>query len=460
MRRFHLWAQVVILGLGLLQARQASAQGYSVYEQGACAIGRGGASVAMPCSDGSSVFFNPAGLAFVPGQTLSFGAAAIKPTGNFTNDKTGDVSMLNKRTYPVPNFYYSRGVGKTMSAGIGVFAPYGLTTDWPTTSEGRFLGYKCKVQGIYIQPTFALRLSDRAAVGVGVDLTYLNVELRQRVDLSVQQLAPGLTFGAIGVPAGTDFADVELRGHSLSAGFHVGLQAKASDRVAVGFRYLSGQKVDISNGKLATKQIPTNLATRVLLPGIPVGTPYDAIVEPQFKDGAALENGQKGTTRLPLPAQFVVGTAIQATPSLMVLVDYQYTRWSAFDALIINKENSTNPTVTVEDYGNTHGVRFGAEYTITPAFVVRGGFVVNTAGAPDQTVTPNLPEGKRYWPTAGISAKLTKRAHLDVFYLYLYQPERAGRSTDGGMAKPTVAVNNGTFNFRANLFGAALAFRF
>ena len=44
--------------------------------------------------------------------------------------------------------------------------------------------------------------------------------------------------------------------------------------------------------------------------------------------------------------------------------------------------------------------------------------------------------------------------------MYLHQPERAGRTTDGGMAKPTVEVNNGTFNFKGQLFGAALVFRF
>src|SRR5512137_672447 len=99
MRRVHVLVLIGVLALGLVAAPQARAQGFSVYEQGACAIGRGGASVALPCPDGSSVFFNPAGIAFVPGSTLSIGAAAIKPTGDFTNDTTGKVSTLNKRTY-------------------------------------------------------------------------------------------------------------------------------------------------------------------------------------------------------------------------------------------------------------------------------------------------------------------------------------------------------------------------
>src|SRR5205823_14932527 len=38
------------------------AQGFGIYEQGTCAMGRAGAWVAAPCSDGSAMFFNSAGL--------------------------------------------------------------------------------------------------------------------------------------------------------------------------------------------------------------------------------------------------------------------------------------------------------------------------------------------------------------------------------------------------------------
>ncbi len=460
MRRTFFCVLAGVVALGLLQVSPAAAQGFAVYEQSSCTTGRAGASVAMPCADGSAVFFNPAGVAFVPDQTLSVGVTAIRPTGTFTNNTTGVVSELSKATYPVPNIYYTQTVGPRLGVGIGVFAPYGLTTEWPVTSEGRFLGYKSTVQGLFVQPTVALKLSDRVAVGVGVDIKYVNVELRQRVDLSVQQLAPGMTFAAIGVPQGTDFADVQLAGHAYDVGYHLGFQAKATDRVAFGMRYLSGSRVKVSDGTLSTEQVATGRVTPVPLPGIPAGTPLDTILAAQFRDGAVLESGQKGAATLPLPDQFVIGTAFQATQSLMLLVDYQWTHWSMFDELVVEKENSTSPTVTVEDYVNTHGLRLGAEYVVMPSFVVRGGFIFNTAAAPDQTVTPNLPEGKRYIPTFGLSTQLSRKMHLDLYYMYLNQPERAGRSTDGGMAKPTAAVNNGIYNFKGNLFGATLAFRF
>src|SRR5262245_41445786 len=63
---------------------QAAAQGYGVYEQGACAMARAGAAVAAPCDDGSAIFFNPAALAMQrDAARLSAGATLIGPRGDF-----------------------------------------------------------------------------------------------------------------------------------------------------------------------------------------------------------------------------------------------------------------------------------------------------------------------------------------------------------------------------------------
>ncbi|MCZ6753857.1 MAG: long-chain fatty acid transporter, partial [Gemmatimonadetes bacterium] len=62
MHRLRVWCAATGLALGALALpTTASAQGFSVYEHSACAMGRAGATVADPCLDGSSMFFNPAG---------------------------------------------------------------------------------------------------------------------------------------------------------------------------------------------------------------------------------------------------------------------------------------------------------------------------------------------------------------------------------------------------------------
>ena len=112
--------------------------------------------------------------------------------------------------------------------GIGDIAPYGLAIEWPTTAESRFLGYYSSVKGIYFQPTFGLKASDRISFGIGFDITSSEVELKQRVDLAEQEAAPGVTFANLGqakrkfvdleqTPAGWRIADIRGPNGALSA---------------------------------------------------------------------------------------------------------------------------------------------------------------------------------------------------------------------------------------------------
>jgi long-chain fatty acid transport protein len=458
--------------LGLAGAGSASAQGFGVYEQSACMMGRGGAGVADPCPDGSGIFFNPAGLS-VDAKVITFGGVIINPKGSFTDTSTtsmkGTVSTLNNKYYPVPNIYMSLPFAKTYAFGVGVFAPYGLTTDWPEKSQGRFLGYKSVVQGLYIQPTFAVKLHENVSVGVGVDVTYLNVELNQRADLSTQALPNGLTFAALGVAQGTDFADIQLKGHALSYGFHVGAIFRVSDRFSFGMRYLGGQKVDVPDGTINTTQIPavkpdgTPYTTPIALPGIPAGTPVDKLVEGKFATGQALAD-QSAKTSMPLPAQFVAGVAIKASQNVKLFFDYQFTDWSSFDRLMIDFQNLSDAEDAAraipQNYRNVNGFRMGTEIGSEKARF-RAGFNVHGPAAPDQTVTPNLPEGSRRELMLGFGSSLSKAFRLDFSYMYLSQPDRAGRTGAGANpAAPTVADNNGTYSFMGHLVGLSMSVRF
>ena len=449
---------ILVLAVLVTNAR-AHAQGYGLYEQGTCAMGRAGAGVAAPCNDGSAIFFNPAGLALETAAVVSAEITGVAPRGTFTNSTTSLVSTLNDRTVPVPAAYGAVPIGRHAVVGVGVFAPYGLATDWPNTSEGRFLGYFSSIKTFYVQPTIAASLGSHLLVGGGVDVTHTSLELRRRVDLSTLPIAgTPVTFGALGVPRGTDFADIDLTGSGNHVGGHVGVIVKATDQVSFGARYLFRQQIEITNGNVATTQIPTNLVLRVPLPGLPAGgVPVDAVVSPVFGSGGALSN-QTATTALPLPDQFVVGVAISPTQKFKLLADYQRTHWSVFDTITIVNQFAP-ATVLVESYGDTDGVRVGGEYSVGGA-IVRAGFDVHTAGAPDQSVTPLLPEAARKEVAAGITLPLGSSTRIDFAYLFVNQSDRAGRSTDGGLAVPTTAVNNGTYHYYGNLFSAGFTVHF
>jgi long-chain fatty acid transport protein len=447
----------------LAGTRPAEAQGYGVYEHGTCAMGRAGTAVASPCPDGSTIFFNPAGLALIDHQRISAGGTLIIPSGGFENEITGVKTDLNDRMYPVPHLYYQRRINDRIGAGFGVFVPYGLETDWPQDFEGRFLGYKSVVQGIYLQPTLAVKLTDRISFGAGLDIVHLRLELHQRADLSQVALPPpappGATFANLGIATGTDFADVEVSGNAWNLGVNIGFIWQATDRLSFGARYLSRQRIEVTEGTVRFDQLLTGITLAQGNPfGVPAGTSLDAFLAPRFMDDSVLGT-QGGRTTLSLPDQIVLGAAFQVTPSLTFLFDWQRVNWEVFDELVLEFERAGTRTM-VESYRATNGFRLGGEYAWSRSTTVRGGFLTHQAATPDQTVTPNLPEGKRSELTLGLGTRLSKSLRLDLAYQYIDQADRRGRTTDGGMAVPTTAVNNGLYTFTAHLIGATFALDF
>src|SRR5215510_1810340 len=254
MRR-HRWWGFLTCWLLLAAAEPAGAQGYGVYEQSACAMARAGAAVARPCEDGSAIFFNPAALAVErDGTRLSVGGTLIGARGDFTSFDGRVSTPMVKNWVPVPAAYYARPTGDRLSLGFGLFAPYGLITEWPLDFEGRFVSYKTSLQMAYAQPTIAFKINDHLAIGGGPDLVFSTLELNQRVDLAVQSLAPGITFAQIGVRPSTDFANVKISGGDFNLAAHIGVLATVNDTVSFGARYLSRHTIESDDLTLESRQ--------------------------------------------------------------------------------------------------------------------------------------------------------------------------------------------------------------
>jgi long-chain fatty acid transport protein len=463
MRARALRAAAVLLVAATLRPVDAAGQGFGVYEQGACVMGRAGTGVARACADGSAIYFNPANLVATP-DVISVGGTLIAPRGGFTNDLTGIRGDLEENLHPVPNLYLVKGLPlrgslDRLALGVGVFVPFGLTTEWPTTFEGRYLGYKSVIRAVYVQPTAAVRILGRVAVGAGLDLNFAHVQLRQRVDLSTQAAAPGVTFANLGIPSGTDFADADLSASATHAGLHVGASARLAEGLDVGIRYMSRQSVGFDDGTVRITQVPTGLVVPASLPGIPAGTPVDALLAPQFGAGGPL-TAQSAATRIRLPDQLVFGIAYAPIERARLLADAQWSHWAVFDRVPITFEKLPAQTLR-QDNRDVWDLRFGAEYDVSRSVTLRGGWYTHRAAAPDYAVIPNLPEGGRSSLTVGIGTRVGRGLRVDAAYQYIDQADRRGRTVPlDTTVTPLVSQNNGLYTFRAHLFGATFSYAF
>ena len=430
------------------------AQGFGIYEQGTCAMGRAGAGVAAPCSDGSAMFFNPAGLAGLTGGHATVGVTLLDVQGGFTDDLFQQKTKLDDPLLAVPQVYISYAATPKLGIGVGVFAPYGLETKWPMAFDGRFAGYKNIIQSLYIQPTLAYQVSPRVSLGAGLDVVLGKVELNQRLDLAdapvpLPGVPPGTVFGQFGIAPGTDFANAHLEASKTTVAAHFGAIFKATDRLSFGANFLTQAKFDYS-GTASFTQVPTRLvvpADIVVTPTdtIHAGTPIDGLLgAPASLGGLDLFNPTTGvfrsqpvTTTIKNPSQLALGVAYKLQNGWTLLGDYQLTWWSQFDTLAITFPQDVLGVLNrrlFENYHNTSGFRFGAEWAKDAKWTFRGGYLHHGGAAPAETVTPLLPEGQRNEFTVGTTVKLAAALSADLAYQYIRQNDRRGRTRTSSMA--------------------------
>ncbi|MQA92661.1 MAG: hypothetical protein GEU90_20970, partial [Gemmatimonas sp.] len=372
------------------------------------------------------VFYNPAALARQR-SVASGGVMALYSTSTFTFDDTGESFDSEQGTKFAPHAWLTGRLTPRIGAGIGFWAPYGLSSAWPLDFEGRYDGYDNTLRGIYVQPTIAVEpIAGRLGLGVGIAAVRGSAEIRRRLGLATTPI-PGtnLQFSDLGVPDGTDFADVHLDLDDWSATFHVGLQLRLSERLSFGARYLHSAHLDLT-GTADFAQIKTGFDLPAGNPfGLPPGTPIDSLLAPQFEPDSLLGD-QRLTSELTLPNQLVAGVRFQATQATKVFFDYQWTGWSHFDEVVLDFSIAPTDTLLLS-YRDASTLRVAVEFGPSEEIALRGGILYNTAAAPAVSVSPLLPEARRTLFSAGLGYQITERFSADAGLEVGLQKERRGR---------------------------------
>ena len=442
--------------LGLPAA--AGAQAFGLNEIGSCALARGFATTGAPCEDGSSIYWNPGAIPKAAGLTALAGAAAIKISGDFTADTSFRRYDTDISTAYVPHLFLNYRTTNRLALGLGVYVPYGLTSQWSQDFPGRFSAQKASLQTIYVQPNIAFQITDGWSIGAGPVIGHSTVELRQSADLSALPTPAGPTFGQLGIAKRTEFARVTLKGSDMAYGVNVGVHGRINPRWEVGARFLSSVYFQYDDADATFEQVPTGLTLAANNPlSLPAGTPIDAVLAGQFAGSGAL-TAQKVKTRIMHPAQAQIGFGYSGFENTTLSFDYAWVGWRAFKTLPVDFQGPAKASSRelLENYNNTSSVRVGLEHRYTGGAAIRVGVAGAAAAAPDATVTPLLPEQDRAYGSLGGTYPLTRNFSLDAAYSHIFTTGRRGRIDERSKNQTAEQLNSGAYTLRGNILSLSL----
>lgn len=431
MKRTRRWL-AVLLAAGLVVPSAARAAGYGIYEQGAAALGMAGA-VTASVNDAAAVFFNPSNLTRLEGQRWIYaGATALQPVTSFAGWNPypgyGVTEAMENQTFFPPTLYYASKPTDRFAYGIGINSPFGLGVSWedPEQFTGRYIVTKADLRTINANLALAWAPDLQWSFAAGFDALFAEVELNSRTLIP----APGGGGGQLDVATTTLSGDLQP-----GYGWNAALSWQPEAKWRVGAYYRSKIVIDYE-GDADFQQIPTGNAT------------VDATVL------ASLPPDQDVKTVLRFPALWSAGVAWYPKDDWTVEADFGFAEWSLFSDLPIYLQTtpSRNRRI-VEDYDDALQVRVGAEWRRTN-YTLRGGYYYDQAAAPDESVSPLLPDSGRNGATLGFGKSFGEggRWTLDLYELALFVQHRStlGVHRDGF---------DGEYKSYVNALGASIAYR-
>ncbi len=405
----HMLRLVILIAIPQL----AFAGGFQISDNSARAIGMG-FNVATHGVDASTVFFNPAGMTQLDdGIHLSLGLASIMPGAKFTGLTSQNqfrTTDLEDEVFLIPNLYAVwNDTSMNLAAGLGVFVPYGLGTEWPGDWTGRNLAVRSSLETIVVNPNIAYSLfDDRLSLSAGFVMAFGTVELRQKI----------LSFDPE--------PQVDMEADDQAFSFNLGLAATPSEGLHIGVSYRHNINMEYEGeGKF---------------------TVLDEL-RPLFQDGA-------GSTAIDLPFDLRAGLAYQVSDDLLVALGVDYVGWSSYDTLVIHFDKAPgNPSESLDvvnprEYENSFIYQLAAEYGLSDDLLLRGAFYFDAVPVESMYTQPLLPDADRLGFAVGAGFQLSEQMSLDVAYLGIIGLQREVENSPANF--------NGVYNAWANIAAVSL----
>jgi long-chain fatty acid transport protein len=377
----------IALAVSLWLALPASSPGlgFRIPNQDARAIGRGNAFVAT-ADNPSAIYYNPAGISHLEGQTVQFGSHNIAVNSEYTSGtREFDTEW---EVQPVPQLYYTVAFkDKPYAFGLGVFAPFGLGLEWPENTTFNTLAQEGRLAYITLNPVAAWKITEQLSVAAGPTFNYSRVELRQRIGLT-----PGDEF--------------KYKGDDADFGFSAGILWQPHEQWSFGASYRS--------------------ATTINYRGKSTFRPYSA------PNGTSAE--------LDFPQFVIAGISYRPTAKWNLEVGVDWTDWDTLDTVVF-RDTANGDIPFPLNWKSSFLYHLGATYQFNNPYYVSAGYFFSENSTSEENFNPIVPDtdlhvaslgvgyrGKRWsWAVAGQLITGPKREVRGSSSI----PSLVGQSADG-----------------------------
>lgn len=417
----------------------ANAAGFGLIEQSGSGMGNAYAGAAAVAEDASTIFFNPAGMTYLPDSQLVVAIHAIKPSADFSNQGSrsgvgtpmtgGDGGDAGDWAF-VPNLYFAKAINDSFRVGLGINAPFGLKTEYSDTWVGRYHAIKSELTTININPSLAFKVNDMVSLGAGVSYQRAEAELTNAVDFGTicfGTFGPGACSG-LGITPQADDGHVKIKGNDWSWGYNLGAMFQPTSSTRLGLAYRSEIKQELE-GHVNFSSVPTAFAA-----------------SPRFAYG-------KVKAEVKLPASASLSAFQQVNEQWEVMADVTWTEWSSFQELRVIRDSGplSGQTLSVqpENWHNAIRSSLGASYKYNDALKLRAGVAYDESPVSNSYRTPRIPDSDRTWLALGANYKFSTNSSMDVGYTHIFFKD----STINQGAVPSSTGNLvGDYNSDVNIF--------
>ncbi len=415
----HRLSLLTISLLSLFCASGAEASSFALAEANGSGLGNAYAGGGAVAEDASTVWFNPAGMTYLPqGNSIAISAVILHRTLDFSDKGSTRVNPLIPLgdnggdaggTSAIPSAYYSFSVSPQLRLGLGLSAPFGNRTEWDDTFIGRYQGTYSDIKAININPSVAWRINDMVSLGFGVNHIKFEADLRSK--------APIVVAG----PTYVGDASVKLKGDDSDWTYNLGAMFQISPSTRVGVTYRSASKLKLDGSVLVTSAV-------------------------------APASSQVASVAIKLPDTWSLSVFQTVNEKWDMMGDLTRTGWSSLPALTV--KNSAGTTISNEplNYRDSWRVGLGLNYKVDSQLKLRFGTAYDKTPIPDDASrVVRLPDTHRTWLSAGAQWKLNNTSTLDVGYSHIFFKDGSinrGTTLNGAATAQRVI---GDFTTKANL---------